>query len=299
VIKFQKIKHSKTKKLKKMKPFKIRKDSIINRDEGYLDKYLLEIGKENLLTLEEEAELAKKIRAGDEMALEKLVKANLRFVVSVAQRYQNKGLSLPDLINEGNYGMIKAAQCFDETRKVKFISYAVWWVRQSILEALAREGRIVRLPTNQIGLVNKVKRAFCALEQKLQREPTVREIAEAIKLTEDDVRNVLLNDKNGGGSHQSLDKEFEDSDESLANYLEGEDETDAPIMSDERKDKLMAITSQLPPKERMVIEKYYGLIGLPKALKEIAEDLNWGISVVRTLQEKGFRRMRLMCGVEF
>src|SRR5690554_3425271 len=175
-----------------MRQLKITK-SITNRESASLDKYLLEIGREELITAEDEVELARRIRQGDQVAMEKLVKANLRFVVSVSKQYQNQGLSLPDLINEGNLGLIKAAQRFDETRGFKFISYAVWWIRQSILQALAEQARIVRLPLNKIGSINKINRAFSELEQQFEREPTPDEIADALEMTSSDVRESLAN----------------------------------------------------------------------------------------------------------
>src|SRR5512137_528784 len=183
-----------------MRQLKITK-SITNRESASLDKYLQEIGKEELISVEEEVELAQRIKKGDRAALEKLTKANLRFVVSVAKQYQNQGLSLPDLINEGNLGLIKAAQRFDETRGFKFISYAVWWIRQSILQALAEQARIVRLPLNKIGSINRINKAFSDLEQKYEREPSVQEIAEVLEMAPDDVKEALKS----AGRHISMD----------------------------------------------------------------------------------------------
>ena len=183
-----------------MRQLKITKQ-VTNRETASLDKYLQEIGRVDLITAEEEVELAQRIKAGDELALEKLTKANLRFVVSVAKQYQNQGLSLPDLINEGNLGLIKAARRFDETRGFKFISYAVWWIRQSILQALAEQSRIVRLPLNKIGSINKINKAFAQLEQELERPPTPAEVAAAVDLTEDEVKQSMKN----SGRHVSMD----------------------------------------------------------------------------------------------
>src|SRR5664279_4961990 len=183
-----------------MRQLKITK-SITNRESASLDKYLQEIGKEELISVEEEVELAQRIKKGDRAALEKLTKANLRFVVSVAKQYQNQGLSLPDLINEGNLGLIKAAEKFDETRGFKFISYAVWWIRQSILQALAEQARMVRLPLNKIGSINKINRTYSALEQKFEREPSILEIAHALELAPEDVKEAIRN----SGKHISMD----------------------------------------------------------------------------------------------
>ena len=198
-----------------MRQLKITKQ-VTNRETASLDKYLQEIGRVDLITAEEEVELARKIKAGDQNALEKLTKANLRFVVSVSKQYQNQGLSLPDLINEGNLGLIKAAQRFDETRGFKFISYAVWWIRQSILQALAEQSRIVRLPLNKIGSINKINKAFSRLEQEFERPPTAAELAETLDMTLDEVKQSMKN----AGRHVSMDAPLKDGDESSSNMYD-------------------------------------------------------------------------------
>jgi RNA polymerase primary sigma factor len=206
-----------------MRQLKIAKQ-VTNRETASLDKYLLEIGRVDLITAEEEVELSRRIKQGDQKALERLTKANLRFVVSVSKQYQNQGLSLPDLINEGNVGLIKAAQRFDETRGFKFISYAVWWIRQSILQALAEQARIVRLPLNKIGTINKINRAFSELEQKFERPPSAEELGEFLDMTTDEVRQSLSN----AGRHVSMDAPLKDGDESSSSMLDVMENEDLP-----------------------------------------------------------------------
>src|SRR5215510_2655998 len=211
-----------------MRQLKITK-SITNRESQSLEKYLQEIGKVDLLTPEEEVELAKKIKQGDQNALERLTKANLRFVVSVAKQYQNQGLSLSDLINEGNLGLIKAAQRFDETRGFKFISYAVWWIRQSILQALAEQGRLVRLPQNKIGTYNKANKAYMAFEQEHEREPSTEELAELLEMSETEINNIFQSNTR----HTSLDAPVHEAEDvAMGDLLEGSDDTDEDVMKD-------------------------------------------------------------------
>lgn len=274
-----------------MRQLKISKQ-ITNRESQSLDKYLQEIGKVDLLTPDEEVELAKRIRSGDQMALEKLTKANLRFVVSVAKQYQNQGLSLGDLINEGNLGLIKAAQRFDETRGFKFISYAVWWIRQSILQALAEQSRIVRLPLNRVGSLNKISKTFSELEQKFEREPSPEELAESLEVSTNEVVDTMRI----SGRHVSMDAPFVQGEEnSLLDVLEndGEDTPDAELMNDSLRREVQRALSTLTQREADVIALYFGLNGEHSmTLEEIGEKFNLTRERVRQIKEKAIRRLR-------
>jgi RNA polymerase primary sigma factor len=274
-----------------MRQLKITK-SITNRETASLDKYLQDIGKIELLTAEQEVALAQQIRQGDAIALEKLVKANLRFVVSVAKQYQNQGLTLPDLINEGNLGLIKAAKRFDETRGFKFISYAVWWIRQSILQALAEQSRVVRLPLNQIGSLNKIKKESSRLEQRFERTPSNEELAEVLEISEQQVEASLKNTI----KYISMDEPVSE-DESVrfgdAFIDENAPTTDALLLKESLSQELNRSLATLSLKEREIIVYYYG-IGLPHGLtlEEIAEKFDLTRERVRQIKEKGIRRMR-------
>lgn len=274
-----------------MRQLKITK-SITNRESASLDKYLQEIGKEDLITVEEEVELAQRIRKGDQAALEKLTRANLRFVVSVAKQYQNQGLSLPDLINEGNLGLIKAAEKFDETRGFKFISYAVWWIRQSILQALAEQARIVRLPLNKIGSINKINNTFARLEQEFQREPTFNEIAEALDIAPKDVKEALKI----SSRHVSMDAPLK-ADEENTLYdvlLHSESESpDSHLLDDSLRREIERSLSTLSPREADIVRLYYGLNGEPPySLEEIGKLFNLTRERVRQIKEKAIKRLR-------
>ena len=274
-----------------MRQLKITKQ-VTNRETASLDKYLQEIGKVELISAEEEVELAQRIKQGDKIALEKLTKANLRFVVSVAKQYQNQGLSLPDLINEGNLGLIKAAQRFDETRGFKFISYAVWWIRQSILQALAEQSRIVRLPLNKIGSINKINKTYAKLEQEFEREPNAEEIAEVLDITEQEVKESMKN----AGRHISMDAPLvQDEDNTMYDVLKSEE---APTPETEllyvslRKEIDRAI-STLTQREQDVVRLYFGLNGShPMTLEEIGEKFDLTRERVRQIKEKAIRRLK-------
>ncbi len=274
-----------------MRQLKISKQ-ITNRESQSLDKYLQEIGKVDLLTPDEEVDLAKRIRDGDQFALERLTKANLRFVVSVAKQYQNQGLSLGDLINEGNLGLIKAAQRFDETRGFKFISYAVWWIRQSILQALAEQSRIVRLPLNRVGSLNKISKTFSELEQKFEREPSPDELAEVLEVTTSEVVDTLKI----SGRHVSMDAPFVQGEEnSLLDVLEndGEETPDSGLISDSLRKEVQRALSTLTPREADVVMLYFGLNGEhAMTLEEIGERFNLTRERVRQIKEKAIRRLR-------
>lgn len=274
-----------------MRQLKISKQ-ITNRESQSLDKYLQEIGKVDLLTADEEVVLAKRIREGDQLALEKLTKANLRFVVSVAKQYQNQGLSLGDLINEGNLGLIKAAQRFDETRGFKFISYAVWWIRQSILQALAEQSRIVRLPLNRVGSLNKISKTFSELEQKFEREPSPEELAEVLEVTAGEVVDTMKI----AGRHVSMDAPFVQGEEnSLLDVLEndGEAKPDDGLMNDSLRKEVQRALSTLTQREADVITLYFGLNGEhAMTLEEIGEKFNLTRERVRQIKEKAIRRLR-------
>ena len=275
-----------------MRQLKITKQ-VTNRETASLDKYLQEIGRVDLITAQEEVELAQRIKAGDEFALEKLVKANLRFVVSVSKQYQNQGLTLPDLINEGNLGLIKAAQRFDETRGFKFISYAVWWIRQSILQALAEQSRIVRLPLNKIGSINKINKAFSALEQTYGRPPTVQEIAEELEITENEVKQSMEN----AGRHLSMDAPLKDEDGS-SNMYEVMESTSNPkpdreLMNESLRKEIERSLTTLTVREADVVRLYFGLSGAhPMTLEEIGERFDLTRERVRQIKEKAIRRLK-------
>lgn len=274
-----------------MRQLKISKQ-ITNRESQSLDKYLQEIGKVDLLTPDEEVELAKRIKEGDQIALEKLTKANLRFVVSVAKQYQNQGLSLGDLINEGNLGLIKAAQRFDETRGFKFISYAVWWIRQSILQALAEQSRIVRLPLNRVGSLNKISKTFSELEQKYEREPSPEELAEVLEVSTAEVVDTMKI----SGRHVSMDAPFVQGEEnSLLDVLENDSEQtpDQGLMTDSLRREVQRALSTLTQRESDVITLYFGLNGEHAlTLEEIGEKFNLTRERVRQIKEKAIRRLR-------
>jgi len=274
-----------------MRQLKISKQ-ITNRESQSLDKYLQEIGKVDLLTPDEEVELAKRIKEGDQIALEKLTKANLRFVVSVAKQYQNQGLSLGDLINEGNLGLIKAAQRFDETRGFKFISYAVWWIRQSILQALAEQSSIVRLPLNRVGSLNKISKTFSELEQKYEREPSPEELAEVLEVTTAEVVDTMKI----SGRHVSMDAPFVQGEEnSLLDVLENDSEEtpDQGLMTDSLRREVQRALSTLTQRESDVIALYFGLNGEhAMTLEEIGEKFNLTRERVRQIKEKAIRRLR-------
>ena len=274
-----------------MRQLKITKQ-VTNRETASLDKYLQEIGKVDLITADEEVELARRIKQGDQVALEKLTKANLRFVVSVAKQYQNQGLTLPDLINEGNLGLIKAAQRFDETRGFKFISYAVWWIRQSILQALAEQCRIVRLPLNKIGSINKINKAFAALEQEHERAPSAEEISEKLEMSEDDVKESLRN----SGRHVSMDAPLvEGEDSNLYDVLRsGESPNpDKELLDDSLRTEIERALATLTPREADVIRLYFGLSGNhPMTLEEIGETFDLTRERVRQIKEKAIRRLK-------
>jgi len=274
-----------------MRQLKITKQ-VTNRETASLDKYLQEIGKVELITAEEEVELARRIKAGDKDALEKLTKANLRFVVSVSKQYQNQGLSLPDLINEGNLGLIKAAQRFDETRGFKFISYAVWWIRQSILQALAEQSRIVRLPLNKIGSINKINKAYARLEQQNEREPDSQEIADMLDIPESEVKESIRN----SGRHISMDAPLiQDEENTLYDVLRSDD-TNTPekeLMVESLRKEIDRAISTLTPREADVVRLYFGLNSKhPMTLEEIGEKFDLTRERVRQIKEKAIRRLK-------
>lgn len=274
-----------------MRQLKITK-SITNRETDSLDKYLSEIGREELITADDEVQLAKKIRAGDQEALDKLVRANLRFVVSVSKQYQNQGLSLPDLINEGNLGLIKAAQRFDETRGFKFISYAVWWIRQSILQAIAEQSRIVRLPLNQVGALNKLNKTFARLEQEFERTPSADELAKSLDLPADKVADTI----SVSGRHISMDAPLLGSeDHSLADVLENSDtpRTDKKLILESLQREIERSLSTLTEREREIVKMFYG-IGFKDGLTldEIGHKFDLTRERVRQIKEKAIRRLR-------
>ena len=273
-----------------MRQLKITK-SITNRESASLDKYLQEIGKEELITVEEEVELAQRIRKGDQEALEKLTKANLRFVVSVAKQYQNQGLSLPDLINEGNLGLIKAAEKFDETRGFKFISYAVWWIRQSILQALAEQSRIVRLPLNQVGSLNKINKASARFEQEHERIPSPEELAAELELPRDKVADTLR----VAGRHISVDAPFADGeDNSLLDVLINTDSpnADRELINESLATEVERALETLTERERDIIRYFFGIGCSEMTLEEIGEKFDLTRERVRQITEKAIRRLR-------
>ena len=273
-----------------MRQLKITK-SITNRESASLDKYLQEVGKEDLITVEEEVELAQRIRKGDQKALEKLTRANLRFVVSVAKQYQNQGLSLPDLINEGNLGLIKAAEKFDETRGFKFISYAVWWIRQSILQALAEQSRIVRLPLNQVGSLNKINKAFSRFEQENERRPSPEELADSLDLPAEKVADTLR----VSGRHISVDAPFvEGEDNSLLDVLVNDDSpiADRTLINESLSTEVERALSTLTERERDIIKLFFGINTQEMTLEEIGEKFGLTRERVRQIKEKAIRRLR-------
>ncbi len=274
-----------------MRQLKITKQ-VTNRETASLDKYLQEIGKVELITADMEVELAQRIKAGDQIALEKLTKANLRFVVSVAKQYQNQGLTLPDLINEGNLGLIKAARRFDETRGFKFISYAVWWIRQSILQALAEQSRIVRLPLNKIGSINKINKTFARLEQETERPPSAEEIAKELDMTVTEVKESLKN----AGRHVSMDAPLiEGEDSNLYDVLNsGESPNpDRTLLHESLRVEIERALETLTPREGDVVRLYFGLGDEhPMTLEEIGETFDLTRERVRQIKEKAIRRLK-------
>ncbi|HIA06161.1 MAG TPA: RNA polymerase sigma factor RpoD/SigA [Flavobacteriales bacterium] len=276
-----------------MRQLKITKQ-LTNRETASLDKYLLDISKLELITAEEEVTLAKAIKSGDQTALEKLTKANLRFVVSVAKQYQNQGLSLPDLINEGNLGLIKAAQRFDETRGFKFISYAVWWIRQSILQALAEQARVVRLPLNKIGSIQKVNKAFSSLEQKFEREPSPDEVADSLEVTEKDVNESMKI----SGRHVSMDAPVSNREDNQANLYDLMSTDDLPnpdsvLINESLQNEISRALATLPPREAEVVQCFFGLGGKPPmTLEEIGTAYELTRERVRQIKDKAIRRLK-------
>ncbi len=274
-----------------MRQLKITKQ-VTNRETASLDKYLQEIGKVDLITADEEVELAQRIKAGDQRALEKLTKANLRFVVSVAKQYQNQGLTLPDLINEGNLGLIKAAQRFDETRGFKFISYAVWWIRQSILQALAEQSRIVRLPLNKIGSINKINKMYALLEQSNERPPSAEEIAKELDMTVNDVKESMKN----SGRHLSMDAPLvEGEDSNLYDVLRSGEypNPDRELIHESLQTEIERALETLTPREADVVRLYFGLSDQhPMTLEEIGETFDLTRERVRQIKEKAIRRLK-------
>lgn len=273
-----------------MRQLKITK-SITNRESASLDKYLQEIGREELISVEEEVELAQRIRKGDQAALEKLTKANLRFVVSVAKQYQNQGLTLPDLINEGNLGLIKAAEKFDETRGFKFISYAVWWIRQSILQALAEQSRIVRLPLNQVGSLNKINKAFAKFEQENERTPSPEELARVLDIPKEKVQDTLR----VSGRHISVDAPFaEGEDNSLLDVLVNSDSpnADRSLINESLATEIDRALATLTDRERDIIKYFFGIGASEMTLEEIGDEFGLTRERVRQIKEKAIRRLR-------
>lgn len=273
-----------------MRQLKITK-SITNRESASLDKYLQEIGREDLITVEEEVELAQRIKNGDRRALEKLTRANLRFVVSVAKQYQNQGLSLPDLINEGNLGLIKAAEKFDETRGFKFISYAVWWIRQSILQALAEQSRIVRLPLNQVGSLNKINKALSQFEQENERRPSAEEVSEILELPADKISEAMKI----SGRHISVDAPFvEGEDNSLLDVLVNDDSpiADKSLMSESLSKEIDRALATLTERESEIIKMFFGIGYQEMTLEEIGGKFGLTRERVRQIKEKAIRRLK-------
>ncbi len=273
-----------------MRQLKITK-SITNRESASLDKYLQEIGRQDLISVEEEVELAQKIKQGDQDALDRLVKANLRFVVSVAKQYQNQGLSLPDLINEGNLGLIKAAQKFDETRGFKFISYAVWWIRQSILQALAEQSRIVRLPLNQVGSLNKITKALSRFEQENERRPSAQELSTMLDVPEDKIADTMK----VSGRHISVDAPFaEGEDNSLLDVLTNSDapSTDSGLNQESLSKEVNRALAQLNPRECEILKMFFGIGCQEMTLEEIGAKFDLTRERVRQIKEKGIRHLK-------
>ncbi|MGC6432082.1 MAG: sigma-70 family RNA polymerase sigma factor [Jejuia sp.] len=274
-----------------MRQLKITKQ-ITNRSTKSLEKYLQDISKLDMITAEEEVELAERIKKGDQRALDKLVTANLRFVVSVAKQYQNQGLSLPDLINEGNAGLVKAAKRFDETRGFKFISYAVWWIRQAILQAIAEQARVIRLPLNKIGSINKIRKAYSHLEQTHEREPSAHEIAKNLNMTVGDVKQSLK----VSGRQLSMDAPFQEGESSnLYDVVKSEESPrpDADLMQSSLNTEMNRVLDTLSENEAHVIKHFYGIsVKRPKSLQEIGDNIGLTRERVRQIREKGLRRLR-------
>lgn len=273
-----------------MQQLKITK-SITNRESASLDKYLQEIGREDLITIEEEVALAQRIHRGDMDALNRMVCANLRFVVSVAKQYQNQGLSLPDLINEGNLGLIRAAQKFDETRGFKFISFAVWWIRQSILQALAEQSRIVRLPLNQVGALNKITKSQAKFEQEHERRPSLEELSSIIDMPQDKIADSLR----VSGRHVSIDAPFVEGEEnSLLDVLPNTDSprADGELMKESLQDEINRALGTLTHRERQILQYFFGIGCQEKTLEEISDMFNLTRERVRQIKEKAIRRLR-------
>ncbi len=274
-----------------MRQLKISKQ-LTNREITSLDKYLQEIGRLEMITPEEEVQLAQRIKQGDQRALDKLTKANLRFVVSVAKQYQNQGMSLPDLINEGNVGLIKAAQRFDETRGFKFISYAVWWIRQSILQALAEQSRIVRLPLNKIGSLNKINKEFARLEQEFERTPNHEEVAASLNMSDFEVRESLRN----AGKHASMDAPVDnDGENTMYDFMKSDDGTtpESELMYESLKTEINRAISTLTQKEQDILKMFFGLDGYtPMTLDEIGEKFDLTRERVRQIKEKAIKRLK-------
>jgi len=274
-----------------MRQLKITKQ-ITNRESQSIEKYLQEIGREELITAEEEVELARRIQSGDSFALERLVKANLRFVVSVSKQYQNQGLSLNDLINEGNLGLIKAALRFDETRGFKFISYAVWWIRQSILQALAEHSRIVRLPANKVGTINKINKTFSQLEQEFEREPTEDEMAETMEMATSEISDFIKS----AGRHMSLDAPIGEEEEgSMLNVLEDKESSrpEDGLLDEALKEEISRVLSTLTPRESTILIHFFGLNGAEfMSFEDIGHKLDLSRERVRQLKEKAIKKLR-------
>jgi RNA polymerase primary sigma factor len=263
---------------------------ITNRDSQSVEKYLQDISKIPMIIPEEETTLAQKIRAGDERALEKLVKSNLRFVVSVAKQYQHQGLTLSDLINEGNLGLIKAAQRFDETKGFKFISYAVWWIRQSILQALAEQGRLVRLPQNKIGTYNKANKAMIAFEQENEREPSVEELAGILEMSETEISNIFTSNSR----HTSLDAPVHEAEDvSMGELLAGSNDTDDAVMQDSLREEIRRILKSLSPRESEIVSAYFGLDGNDgPSIEQIGEKYDLTKERIRQIKERAIKRLQ-------
>ncbi len=274
-----------------MRQLKITKQ-VTNRDTQSLDKYLHEIGKEELLTADEEVELARLIKKGDAPALDKLIRGNLRFVVSVSKQYQNQGLTLPDLINEGNLGLIKAAQRFDETRGFKFISYAVWWIRQSILQALAEQARIVRLPLNKIGCINKINKTLARLEQEFEREPLAEEIAKTLEMQPSDVKKALMS----SGRHVSMDAPLQQGEDGSMHEIMSNKDLPLPdknLITDSLRKEIERTLAMLSQRESDILKFYFGLNGSsPHTLEEIGEKFDLTRERVRQIKEKAIRKLK-------
>jgi RNA polymerase primary sigma factor len=263
---------------------------ITNRDSQAVEKYLQEISRISMITPEEETTLAQRIHVGDQRALEKLVKANLRFVVSVAKQYQHQGLSLSDLINEGNLGLIKAAQRFDETKGFKFISYAVWWIRQSILQALAEQGRLVRLPQNKIGTYNKANKAYIAFEQEHEREPSTEELASILEMSETEIANIFSSNTR----HTSLDAPVHEAEDvAMGDLLEGSNDTDDTVMKDSLKAEIQRILKSLSVREAEIISAYFGLEGdSGPSVEEIGQKYDLTKERIRQIKERAIKRLQ-------